>query len=105
MTGVKSPFIIITSVECPFFKPRIPLPHHGTPGQEGLSSNDSKVLSLQANWGENKVANKLLVKLSQQCVAFLQLKCNFMQTMYPRMQVSLCFFRFLFEILYASVLS
>lgn len=63
VTSVKSPFIIITSVECPFIKSWIPVLYRGKLSHGDLLSNDCyKALSLweklDSKGGENKTANK-----------------------------------------------
>lgn len=65
VTSVKFPFIIITSVECSFIKPWMPVLYSGTLSQGDLPSNDCyKTLSLwdklDDRGGENKMANKPL---------------------------------------------
>lgn len=65
VTSVKFPFIIITSVECSFIKPWMPVLYSGTLSQGDLPSNDCyKTLSLwdklDDRGGENKMANEPL---------------------------------------------
>lgn len=88
VTSVKFPFIIITSVECSFIKPWMPVLYSGTLSQGDLPSNDCyKTLSLwdklDDRGGENKMANKPL---------YLRLPCgNFLSLKTYSSRVRLCF--------------